>query len=228
MFEHNLQSCVIDSVPASNGRPLAMSEARYAQDRPRPGRGHPSGRFPVGSLLPTELELCERYDASRHTVRGALPELQELGLVSRRKNVGTRVEAARPRRGFASRWPRSRTWCSSAPRTCASCARSTRWSPTRAGQGAGLPGGTRWLRISSLRMDGGGKPRRSAGPTSMSTRPTPTCATSCANRPEVLISALIEARYGRAHRRIRQDVRRRHRSGPAGRRARSPTPARRR
>jgi DNA-binding GntR family transcriptional regulator len=52
-----------------------------------------AGHHPVGSLLPTELELCTRYGTSRHTVRAALAELQEAGLVSRRRNVGTRVEA---------------------------------------------------------------------------------------------------------------------------------------
>jgi GntR family transcriptional regulator len=50
----------------------------------------------VGSLLPTELELSERYGVSRHTIRIALRELQDLGLVSRRKKVGTRVEAIAP------------------------------------------------------------------------------------------------------------------------------------
>ncbi|MBV9564197.1 MAG: GntR family transcriptional regulator, partial [Bradyrhizobium sp.] len=29
------------------------------------------GRYPVGSALPTEIELCRRFDASRHTVREA-------------------------------------------------------------------------------------------------------------------------------------------------------------
>src|ERR1700754_4458343 len=59
-----------------------------------------SGRFPVGAYLPTELELRDHYRTSRHTVRAALHELQQLGLVSRRKNAGTRVESARPRNEF--------------------------------------------------------------------------------------------------------------------------------
>ena len=46
-----------------------MSETRYAQVARDLTDGIANGRFPVGSLLPTELELCEHYAASRHTVR---------------------------------------------------------------------------------------------------------------------------------------------------------------
>ena len=59
-----------------------------------------TGHFAVGSVLPTELELCSHYNTSRHTIRAALTELQQLGLVSRRKNAGTRVESAQPTSGF--------------------------------------------------------------------------------------------------------------------------------
>ncbi len=51
------------------------------------------GDYPVGSLLPTELDLCERFDASRHTVRAALAQLSRAGLVHRRPGAGTRVIA---------------------------------------------------------------------------------------------------------------------------------------
>jgi len=77
-----------------------MSETRYAQVARDLTEGITNGRFRVGSLLPTELELGEHYGVSRHTVRAAIRELQELGLVSRRKKVGTRVEAASPSRGY--------------------------------------------------------------------------------------------------------------------------------
>jgi GntR family transcriptional regulator len=78
-----------------------MSETRYAQVARDLTEGIQSGRFPMGSLLLTELELCAQYGASRNTVRTALRELQELGLVSRRERAGTRVEAASAARGYS-------------------------------------------------------------------------------------------------------------------------------
>ena len=60
-----------------------------------------SGHYPVGSLLPTEFELCSLYAVSRHTVRAAIDQLQGQGMVSRRKRVGTRVEAASPQGGYS-------------------------------------------------------------------------------------------------------------------------------
>lgn len=46
-------------------------------------------------MLPTEAELCEQFAVSRHTVREALRKLREMGLVSRRQGIGTRVKARR-------------------------------------------------------------------------------------------------------------------------------------
>lgn len=51
------------------------------------------GDYPVGTLLPTELDLCERYSVSRHTARAALAQLIRAGLVRRRPGAGTRVVA---------------------------------------------------------------------------------------------------------------------------------------
>ena len=50
-----------------------------------------NGRYPLGSLLPTELELAQSESVSRNTVRAALAELQSRGLISRRPHEGTRV-----------------------------------------------------------------------------------------------------------------------------------------
>jgi DNA-binding GntR family transcriptional regulator len=52
-----------------------------------------AGTYPVGRLLPTELELCAKYHASRSTVREALRLLRDAGLISRRRRTGTEVVA---------------------------------------------------------------------------------------------------------------------------------------
>lgn len=49
------------------------------------------GRYPIGSLLPSEHELSERYAVSRHTLREAARRLVERGLISRKPGIGTRV-----------------------------------------------------------------------------------------------------------------------------------------
>lgn len=49
------------------------------------------GVYPVGSQLPTEHELCERFSVSRYTVREALRRLRDDNLVSSRPRTGTMV-----------------------------------------------------------------------------------------------------------------------------------------
>jgi len=55
-----------------------------------------SGRYPVGSLLPTEFELCNEFGVSRFTARAAVKLLVQQGLVVRSRGVGTRVRQALP------------------------------------------------------------------------------------------------------------------------------------
>lgn len=50
-----------------------------------------SGKRTVGSLVPTEHQLSERYGVSRITARRALDELANEGFVERRRRTGTRV-----------------------------------------------------------------------------------------------------------------------------------------
>ena len=59
-----------------------------------------SGVFPIGSQLPTEEELCERFSVSRYTVREALRRLREDSLVSSRQGAGTTVVPPRPANFF--------------------------------------------------------------------------------------------------------------------------------
>ena len=50
-----------------------------------------TGARPYASLLPTEQQLCDDHSVSRVTVRRALEELAQHGLVERRRRTGTRV-----------------------------------------------------------------------------------------------------------------------------------------
>lgn len=59
------------------------------------------GTFPVGSLLPTEVELAAAHGVSRQTVRQAIGLLRQQNLVSARKGVGTRVESKTGVRRFS-------------------------------------------------------------------------------------------------------------------------------
>jgi DNA-binding GntR family transcriptional regulator len=167
-----------------------------------------SGKVAVGALLPTEFELCERYDASRYTVRMALSQLQEQGLISRRKNVGTRVEATRPTGVFMQ----SLASVEDLAQFGATHVRVVRdvgevVIDLHQAQVLGCPGGSRWLRISSVRMDGG-KKSRPMGWTDVYIDPAyAEIGPMVRQAPQTLISELIESRYARQIARIRQDLR---------------------
>lgn len=52
-----------------------------------------AGRWPIGSRIPTEVELCELTGTGRNTVREAVQSLVHAGLVERRQGSGTYVLA---------------------------------------------------------------------------------------------------------------------------------------
>ena len=54
------------------------------------------GRWPVGSLLPTEVELSQRFGVARSTMREAIRTLQAQGYVERRRRAGTFVLTPTP------------------------------------------------------------------------------------------------------------------------------------
>src|SRR5713226_4612827 len=58
------------------------------------------GVYPVGSQLPAEDDLCERFSISRYTVREALRRLREDNLVASRQGAGTIVVPPRPADSF--------------------------------------------------------------------------------------------------------------------------------
>jgi GntR family transcriptional regulator len=77
-------------------------EPRHAQLTRSLLKAIADGHYPVGAILPGEIAIAERFGVSRGTVRLALGRLVDMGLVSRRKRAGTRVEAVRPEGAFAT------------------------------------------------------------------------------------------------------------------------------
>lgn len=72
---------------------LGGSAPLYAQLADVLRRSIEAGQYAVGDLLPPEFELSEQYGMSRHTVREAIRKLVDMGLVIRKKGIGTQVRA---------------------------------------------------------------------------------------------------------------------------------------
>lgn len=53
------------------------------------------GKWPEGSLIPTEMEMKQAYGISRATVRQALNELEDEGMIERQRGVGTIISHQR-------------------------------------------------------------------------------------------------------------------------------------
>jgi DNA-binding GntR family transcriptional regulator len=70
---------------------LSPIEHRYLQVARALRKEIVDGVYPVGSQLPTEHELCERFAVSRYTVREALRRLREDNLIASRPRAGTLV-----------------------------------------------------------------------------------------------------------------------------------------
>ena len=169
--------------------------------------GISSGRFPVGSLLPKELELCELYGTSRHTVRLAITELLERGLVSRRKRTGTRVEA----RSAPARYRQSLGSLDDLVQFGEEHVRVLQDTgevvmTVALAEALGIQPGSHWLRISSLRLNRGD----GAVPVGWTDVYVDAAYTDLPARaravPDTLVATLIEQAYGHEVVEIRQDV----------------------
>ncbi len=77
-----------DSEPGSGTRYSSVADTLKAELA--------EGKYRIGTKLPTEFELCERFQVSRSTVRQALAELESARLVKRRQGSGTTVVAKEP------------------------------------------------------------------------------------------------------------------------------------
>jgi GntR family transcriptional regulator len=79
--------------PPARGTLLGVSQPRYLQLAQTLLNEIENGKYPVGSLVPTEFDLCSQFGVSRSTAREAVKRLVQLGLVVRQPRVGTTVRA---------------------------------------------------------------------------------------------------------------------------------------
>lgn len=179
-----------------------------------------TGHFALGSVLPTELELCSQYGTSRHTIRAALLELQQSGLVSRRKNAGTRVESALPTTGFQQ----SLASIDDLVQFGAAHSRLLQQMGEVTADAAlahllGCSVGSRWLRIASIRLQQAA-PKTPGGLKVPSTVAEPMGLTEVYVEPRyeglqarvhaspnTLVSTLLEAHYDQHIQEVEQDLR---------------------
>lgn len=166
-----------------------------------------SGHFSVGDLLPTELALCTHYGASRYSVRAALAELQALGLVSRRKNVGTRVVSDKPRPPFRSTLATLDDLVQFGEkhrRVVQSMAMEK--VEGRLAAELGCEDGSTWFKISTLRLETGSTLLPLAFSDIYVDPAYASVGSMLESEPRVLTSSLIEEHHGRQVAEIQQEV----------------------
>jgi DNA-binding GntR family transcriptional regulator len=139
-------------VAAADGGPLYQRLEAVLRD------AIAEGKYPVGTLLPAEAELCAQHGVSRHTVREALRRLVEGGLVERRQGAGTRVVAREARRSFVQSMRNIDELFQYAAGTRFAIARRglAPLSPDEAALILGARAGSKWLRAEGLRIGADG------------------------------------------------------------------------
>lgn len=167
-----------------------------------------NGKLAIGAALPSELELSAQYGVSRSTVRSALQMVQDVGLISRRKRAGIRIEALKPQRPFEQSISNveelvqfaavtERHVQDSEEITCdVALAAQLRCEP-----------GRRWLRVSMLRVD----PAKAGAPicwTDVYLDPAVAVGIKRQLRKSTgLICEAVEEKYGRVVTELRQEIR---------------------
>jgi DNA-binding FadR family transcriptional regulator len=73
------------------GKMLRRSRTSHAQVVDELGRAIVAGTYPVGSILPGDLELAQRFKVSRTVLRETMKTLAAKGMIVAKARVGTRV-----------------------------------------------------------------------------------------------------------------------------------------
>lgn len=184
-----------------------MSQPLYLQLAQNLQNAIKKGQFPVGSLFPTELELAEQHSTSRYTVRAAIAELEAVGMVSRRKKAGTKVESATPNAGYTQTVSSVEDLTEFGEKH-ARVIHSTEkvMANKKLATELGCSVGKEWLKLCSLRYSDK-NPDEPMGLTEIyidaNYKKIPKLAK---DNPGILISHLIESEYGKRIAEIKQEV----------------------
>ncbi len=163
------------------------------------------GKYKVGSMLPTELEICEQFGISRHTAREAIRRLTDIGLITRRAGIGTTVKA----QAINSRYTAS----ISDPSELFAFTRRTRlkvlsqrWVDIEGPWAEVLPGaqGERWMCVSALRqMEGADEP---VSHSYFLIHPAYEAVRERMSEPGVTVYRLIEELHGERGAELKQEI----------------------
>jgi len=91
MFKSQKESISFRPITRSSSIPL------YVQVRDVLLEEIESGHLPEGTLLPSEPELCKLFDISRSSLRQAIQELANQGLLKRSRGKGTFIASCSPK-----------------------------------------------------------------------------------------------------------------------------------
>jgi DNA-binding GntR family transcriptional regulator len=162
------------------------------------------GVYPVGSMLPTEAELCARFGVSRQTVREATRLLLQLGMVSRHQGVGTRVERDTVVQQYVQRLGKLPDLWQYVKETRRKVLRVTDVIASKAR--VPLPGdpSLQWRMIEGLRFVE--KEHEPIAWTQVYVHPAYADVTGAKDRDRAPIYSLIERKYGIQARSVRQEI----------------------
>jgi DNA-binding GntR family transcriptional regulator len=190
---------------SKNGSSRRTAQPRYQRVADDLTNRIGSGKYPVGGYLPTEMELCRQYRISRHTVREALRQLRDAGLISRRRRIGTEVVARKPKATYRQQTSSVGDLLQHADETQLSILETKEIACDAAlAELLECREGARWLRVNSLRAVPG-----DARPVGMATAYIDSRFPDLEKHLEQLtgpISAMLERVYGIRIARIEQSI----------------------
>lgn len=163
------------------------------------------GTYAVGTMLPTEAELCARFGVSRQTIREATRLLLQVGLVSRHQGVGTRVERATVAEAYVQRLGALPDIWQYVKETRRKVLRVADVPAARAK--VPLPGDAaqKWRVLEGLRF--AGDEAKPIAWTAIYVHPAYAAVTDAKDRDAVPIYSLVERRFGIKTQTVRQEIR---------------------